>query len=66
MNYDLEDIFVNNEETLQEKSSEEVLKAFLRSILHLEIEFEFGLKKEIQVMKKVHRKNLQLTNTNVQ
>lgn len=39
MNYDLEDIFVNHEETLQEKTTEEVVKAFLRALLHLEVEF---------------------------
>lgn len=66
MNYDLEDFFANGEQVLQEKSSEEILKSFLRSIIHLEMEFEFAIKKEIQVMKKVHRKNLELTNSNTE
>ncbi len=63
MNYDLEDLFINGEEAFQEKNSEEILKAFIRSIIDLEMDFEFSQKKEIQVMKKVHRKDLGNTNS---
>lgn len=45
MNHDLEDYLVKSEEKLQEESSEEILKSFIRSIIDLELEFEFGLKK---------------------
>ncbi len=38
---------------------------FLRSLLDLEFEFEYFIKKEIQIMKKVRRKSLiQNTTTN--
>ena len=57
----LEEYLVSHEDSVQEKTSEEVLKDFIRAIIYKEVEFEFGTKKEITIMKKVHRKNLQQT-----
>jgi hypothetical protein len=55
----LEEFLVSHEYSVQEKTSEEVFKDFIRAIIYKEVEFEFGTKKEISIMKKVHRKNLQ-------
>ncbi len=60
------DIFIDTEDKVRERSSEEVLKDFIRALIYKELEFEFSTKKEIAIMKKVHRKNLQQTSTNSQ